>query len=89
MNIIDATSLVLFLVTGTIAGWLAGRLMKGHDFGIIGNMIVGIIGAFVGGYTFRFLNLSLPVPSLVASVIVATIGAIILLIILGLFAKKR
>ena len=46
----ESTSLIMFLVIGAVAGWLAGLLMKGRGFGLIGNIIVGIIGAFIGGF---------------------------------------
>ena len=49
---------ILFLIIGAIAGWLAGRIMKGRGFGIIGNLIVGIIGAFIGGFVFSLLGIA-------------------------------
>ena len=48
----DLTGLVIFLEIGAIAGWLAGTLMKGGGFGLLGNIVIGIIGAVVGGYVF-------------------------------------
>lgn len=47
-------SLLWFLIIGMIAGWLAGLIMRGHGFGLLGNMIVGVLGAMVGGYLFSF-----------------------------------
>jgi len=49
----DITGLVIFLAIGAVAGWLAGTLMKGGGFGLLGNIVIGIIGAVVGGFVFR------------------------------------
>ena len=46
----DITSLIIFLIIGAVAGWIAGQLMKGRGFGVIGNIIVGIVWAFLGGF---------------------------------------
>jgi len=54
----DFTSLVIFLAIGAIAGWLAGNLMKGDGFGLLGNIVVGVIGAVVGGWVFGLLGIS-------------------------------
>lgn len=83
---IDTTGLLIFLVIGAVAGWLAGTLMKGGGFGLIGNLIVGIIGAFLGGMIFNWLGITL-VGGLVGSLITATIGALVLLFIVSLVKK--
>jgi len=75
-----------FLLVGLVAGWLAGMLVKGGGFGIIGDMIVGIIGAFVGGFVFEKLGVSAG-GGTIGSIIVATIGAIILILILRLVRR--
>ncbi len=49
----EAQSLIMFLVIGAVAGWLAGLLMRGGGFGLLGNIVVGVIGAFVGGFLFN------------------------------------
>ena len=77
--------LIYFLLIGLAAGWLAGKLMKGHSFGIIGNLVVGVIGAFLGGFLFRLLGLL--TIGLLGNLISATVGAIVLLFILQKFAK--
>ncbi len=76
---------ILFLIIGAIAGWLAGRVMKGRGFGIIGNLIVGIIGAFIGGFVFGLLGIA--TYGLIGSLISSLAGAIILLWIIGLVKK--
>lgn len=78
--------IVWFIIIGLIAGWLAGVLVKGGGFGVIGDIIVGVIGAFLGGYLFRFLGVSAG-SGMVGSIIVATIGAIVLIVILRLIKR--
>jgi len=80
----DVTSLILWLVIGAIAGWLAGKFMKGKGFGLVGDIIVGIIGALIGGFLLGGLLASF---GIIGSIIVAFIGAIILLFVVRLFVK--
>ena len=82
----DITSLLIFLAIGAVAGWLAGTLMKGGGFGLLGNIVVGIIGAVVGGVVFGLLGIS--AGGLIGSVITATAGAALLLFIIGLVKKS-
>jgi uncharacterized membrane protein YeaQ/YmgE (transglycosylase-associated protein family) len=83
---VDLTSLVIFLLIGAAAGWLAGMLMRGGGFGALGNIVVGILGAVVGGFLFDRLGLSTG-GSLVGSLITAVAGAAVLLFIVGLIKK--
>jgi len=76
-----------FLLIGLAAGWLAGMIVKGGGFGIVGNLIVGVIGAFVGGALLPVVGLAPTNP--LGKLITATVGAIVLLLLLGLIAKKR
>ncbi|SFJ29076.1 GlsB/YeaQ/YmgE family stress response membrane protein [Aerobium aerolatum] len=76
-------SLIVFILIGAIAGWLAGVLVKGFGFGVIGNIVVGIVGAFIAGWLFPALGISLG-SGIVAAIIHATIGAVILLVIIRL-----
>ena len=82
----DIQGLIIFLAIGAIAGWLAGLLMKGGGFGLLGNIIVGIIGAVVGGVVFGFLGIT--AGGMIGSVITATAGAALLLFIVGLIKKS-
>ena len=75
-----------FLLIGLIAGWLAGMLVKGGGFGVVGDMIVGVLGAFIGGFLFTTLGVSSG-GGMIGSIIVATIGAIILIVILRLIKR--
>jgi uncharacterized membrane protein YeaQ/YmgE (transglycosylase-associated protein family) len=82
-----AQSLIVFLIIGLIAGWLAGQIMKGGGFGIIGDIIVGVIGAFIGGWLWGFLHLPPIGPWWLTAIISAVIGACILLFILRLIKR--
>ena len=80
-------SLIVILIIGLIAGWLAGQIMKGSGFGIIGDLIVGIIGAFIGGWLWVTLHLPSIGPWWLTAIVSATIGACILLFILRLIKR--
>ena len=71
---------------GLIAGWLAGLLVKGGGFGIVGDMVMGVLGAFLGGFLFNSLGLSAG-GGMLGSIIVATIGAIVLILLLRLIRR--
>ena len=77
-------SIIIFLLIGAVAGWLAGLIVKG--FGLIGNIIIGIIGAFIAGYIFPALNVSLGT-GIVAAILHATIGAVILLLVVRVIKR--
>jgi uncharacterized membrane protein YeaQ/YmgE (transglycosylase-associated protein family) len=82
----DITGWAIFLGIGAVAGWLAGLLMKGGGFGLIGNIIVGIIGAIVGGYVFSYFGISVAA-GIIGSIIKATAGASLLLLIVGIIKR--
>jgi uncharacterized membrane protein YeaQ/YmgE (transglycosylase-associated protein family) len=82
----DAQSLIILLIVGAIAGWLAGIIVKGYGFGLIGNIVVGVIGAFIGNWLFPSLGLW-DIPGIVGVIVSATLGAIILLVIIGLIRR--
>jgi uncharacterized membrane protein YeaQ/YmgE (transglycosylase-associated protein family) len=79
-------SLIVWLIIGAVAGWLAGLIVKGFGFGLIGNIVVGIVGAFVAGFLFPRLGITIG-SGIVATIIHATIGAVILLVIIGLIRR--
>lgn len=81
----DLTSLLVFLIIGAIAGWLAGILMKGKGFGLLGNIIIGIIGAFIGGFLFKLFGITFG--GFIGSIVVATLGAVILIYIARLIKR--
>jgi uncharacterized membrane protein YeaQ/YmgE (transglycosylase-associated protein family) len=78
--------LIWFIVIGLVAGWLAGQIMKGGGFGVVGDIIVGVIGAVIGGFLFQRSG-AFAGSGLLGSLIVATIGAVILLFVLRLIKK--
>jgi uncharacterized membrane protein YeaQ/YmgE (transglycosylase-associated protein family) len=75
--------LLIIIFVGIVAGWLAGQVMQGTGFGIVGDLIVGLLGAFIGDWLLPRLNIHLGV-GIVALIINAVIGAIVLLLILRL-----
>ncbi|MFT7234951.1 MAG: putative membrane protein YeaQ/YmgE (transglycosylase-associated protein family) [Methylophagaceae bacterium] len=77
--------IIIFLAIGAIAGWLAGNLMRGRGSGLISNVIIGIIGAFLGGFVFSLIGLS--AMGLIAYIVAATAGAALLLWLIR-FIKK-
>ncbi|PQJ24759.1 hypothetical protein BSZ31_07040 [Limnobacter sp. SAORIC-690] len=79
-------SLLVFLLVGIVAGWLAGKLVRGGGFGLIGDLVVGVIGAFVGGFLFNSLGVSSG-GGLLGSIVVATIGAVVLLMLIRLIKR--
>ncbi|WP_027153084.1 GlsB/YeaQ/YmgE family stress response membrane protein [Mesorhizobium sp. WSM2561] len=76
-------SLLLFIIIGAIAGWLAGLIVKGFGLGLIGNIVVGIVGALIAGLLFPRLGFAIG-GGILASIIHATIGAVILLVLIKL-----
>lgn len=79
-------ALLWFLLVGLIAGWLAGQVMKGGGYGLVGDMIVGVIGALLGGWLFGRLGIGVGY-GLIGSIIVAFVGALILIFLLRLIRR--
>ena len=83
-----ATSLIILLLIGAIAGWLAGVIVRGFGFGLIGNIVIGIVGALLASWLLPLLGISFSVVNpFVTAVLYALIGAIVLLVIAGLFRR--
>lgn len=80
--------LLLFIVIGAIAGWLAGQFMRGNSFGLLGDIIVGVIGALIGGYLFRSVGAEIG-GGVVGSLIIAFAGAVFLLFAVRLFTGRQ
>ena len=78
--------IIAWLVIGAVAGWLAGKIVEGGGFGLIGDIVVGIIGAVIGGYLAGAIGISIG-GGLISSIIVAVIGAVILLFVLRLIKR--
>ncbi|HLB72776.1 MAG TPA: GlsB/YeaQ/YmgE family stress response membrane protein [Sedimentisphaerales bacterium] len=77
-----------FLLIGAAAGWLAGQIMKSSGFGMLGNIIVGVLGAMLGGWLFGLLGISVA-DKLIGSLITALVGAVVLLAVVGFVGKKK
>jgi uncharacterized membrane protein YeaQ/YmgE (transglycosylase-associated protein family) len=77
--------LVWFLLIGLAAGWLAGQLTKGGGFGLVGDLVVGVIGAMLGGWIFRLLGIS--AGGLIGALVTATVGAVALVMLLRLIKR--
>jgi uncharacterized membrane protein YeaQ/YmgE (transglycosylase-associated protein family) len=81
-----AHSLIAWIIIGVVAGWLAGLLVKGGGFGLIGDIVVGVIGAFVGGWLAGVLHIHIG-SGMISSIITATIGAVLLIFILRMVRR--
>ena len=81
----DITNLIIFLAIGALAGWFAGNIMKGKGFGLLRNILVGIVGAVLGGFLFDFLGIS--AGGIIGSLATATVGAVVLLFIASIIKK--
>lgn len=81
----EITSLLIFLAVGALAGWLAGTIVKGKGFGVLGNIVVGIVGAVLGGFVFGWLGIT--AGGFVGHIIMATLGAVLLLFLVRLIRR--
>ncbi len=79
-------TLIIWLLVGAVAGWLAGVIVKGYGFGIAGNIVVGILGSFIGGWLFGQFGLFAG-SGVVGSIVGATVGAVVLLLLLRLIRR--
>jgi uncharacterized membrane protein YeaQ/YmgE (transglycosylase-associated protein family) len=79
---------LIWIVIGLIAGWLASAVMGG-GFGVVGDIVIGVVGALLGGFIFRALHLSMPFKGLASTIFVAFIGAVVLLLVLRLATRSR
>lgn len=82
----DTHGIIIWLIIGAVAGWLAGMLVKGGGYGLVGDIIVGIIGAFIGGWLASALGIAVG-GGMLASIVTATLGAVILLFILRMVKR--
>ena len=91
MNL-SGESLIIILLVGLIAGWLAGKVVVGGGFGLIGDIAIGIVGSLIGGWLLPQLGIHVS-SGIISKIIVATVGAALLLVIVGLvrggFPQRR
>jgi uncharacterized membrane protein YeaQ/YmgE (transglycosylase-associated protein family) len=85
---LDPGGLIAWLVVGLVAGWLAGQFMRGGGYGLVGDVVLGIIGASVGGFLFSFFVPGASV-GLLGSIVVAFIGAVILIALARALSRGR
>ncbi len=84
---LGTNSLIVVLVVGLVAGWLASKIVQGTGLAIIGDIIIGVIGASIGPWLFSYFHLRIGVNFWVDNIITAMIGAIILLVVLRLVRR--
>ncbi len=80
-------SIIVWLIVGAIAGWLAGLIVKGGGFGLLGNIVVGIVGAVVAGWLLPYLGITLG-GGILAAIIHSAIGAVIVLVIISMVKRS-
>ena len=82
-------TILIWAVVGLVAGFLASKVVRGGGMGVLGDIVVGIVGAFLGGFMFRALHIRLPIAGIAGVIVVAFIGAVVLLILLRLVTRRR
>lgn len=81
----EGTNLIWFLIIGLAAGWLAGKVMKGSGYGLIGDLVVGVVGAFLGGWIFGLLHIA--AGGLIGLLVTAFVGAVVLVWLLRMMKR--
>ena len=81
----QGTNLLYFLLIGLAAGWLAGKVMKGAGYGLIGDLVIGVVGAFLGGWIFGLLHIA--AGGLIGLLVTAFVGAVVLVWLLRMIKK--
>jgi uncharacterized membrane protein YeaQ/YmgE (transglycosylase-associated protein family) len=84
--VIGIDSIIITLIVGAIAGWLAGQIVRGFGFGLLWNIVIGIVGAFIGVWLLTTLHV-VPFAGFLGSIINATVGAVVLLVIIGFIRR--
>jgi len=82
----DAETLIIWIIVGAVAGWLAGLIVRGFGFGLVGNIIVGILGAIVGGWLFGNFGIVFTT-GILNTILTAIIGAVILLLVVRVIKR--
>jgi uncharacterized membrane protein YeaQ/YmgE (transglycosylase-associated protein family) len=82
----ELEAILIILIVGAVAGWLAGLIVRGAGFGLIGDIIIGIVGAFIAGWLFPRLGVHI-MSGMIGAIIHATIGAVILLLVIRLIRR--
>jgi uncharacterized membrane protein YeaQ/YmgE (transglycosylase-associated protein family) len=83
-SVMSLEAALIWILVGAVAGWLAGQIVKGGDFGLVGDIVIGIIGAFIGGWLFGGIVV---VGGIVGMILSATLGAVILLVVIRVLRR--
>lgn len=81
----QGTNLIWFLIIGLAAGWLAGKVLKGSGYGLIGDLVIGVVGAFLGGWIFGLLHIA--AGGLIGLLVTAFVGAVVLVWLLRMMKR--
>lgn len=87
--VLSPGGVIMWILVGLISGWLAGVLMKGGGYGIIGDLIVGLVGSFVGGILFGLIASDAGTTGFLGSIVVSVIGACVFIFILRMISGRR
>lgn len=82
----DATTIIIILLIGAIAGWMAGLVFKREGFGLFGNIAIGILGGVIGGWLLPRLGIHV-IGGIGGSILISALGALVLLLVVNLFKK--
>ncbi len=82
------SQIITWIIIGGIAGFVAEKLIGGFNLGCIGTVIVGVVGAFIGGWLFSFFHISLGLSGLIGDIVIAFVGAVVLLLVIRLFRGR-
>ncbi len=84
---LGTNSLIVVLIVGLVAGWLASKIVQGTGLGLIGDIIVGVVGAFIGRWLFAHFHMRIGVNFWVDAILTATVGAVVLLVVIKLIRR--
>jgi uncharacterized membrane protein YeaQ/YmgE (transglycosylase-associated protein family) len=84
--VVGIDSIIIMLIVGAIAGWLAGQIVRGFGFGLLWNIVIGIVGALIGVWLLQQLGF-MPFSGFIGSIVNATIGAVVMLVIVGFIRR--
>jgi len=84
---VSVETVFIWIAIGLVAGWLASRVAGGGGYGVVGDIVLGIVGAFLGGVIFRALHLRIPFSGVASTIFVAFVGAVVLLLLMRLVGR--
>ena len=88
---LDVDTMIIWILVGLVAGALAGRVALGHDLGLLGDLVVGVLGAFLGGVLAQIFKITFSISGhpIITEIVIAFVGAVILLFVLRIFGFGR